>query len=243
MGSGHELEVFEENNERFFKEFNLQSLLITYESELSEGLKNKGNLENTERSVRDYYNNQIKKIDISCDKIIQFINDKRQKYIDLFKNSHNEHIKNYEKDKLILSKKLDKLKSVHKYYYPILEDLLNKKKYEEFVQKRNSYTKEFQDVCDVKLIQEHSSFIYFSNKFKFDDPGIISHLNSYSEMEKKLLQHNNSIKMVHHDGIKKKESKEKEHNVFKDNLMNNNEEFAKNAVKENKVIYSKFLVK
>ena len=64
--------------------------------------------------------------------------------------------------------------------------------------------KEFQDVCDVKLIQEHSSFMYFSNKLKFDDPGIISYLNSFSEMEKKLQQHSNSIKMVHLDGIIKK---------------------------------------
>lgn len=241
MGSGHDLEVFEENNDRFSTEFNLQPFLLNYENELTEGLKLKGNLENTEKSVRDYYSNQVKKVDMSCDKIIQFINDKRKKFIEMFKNSHNEHIKNYEKDKLILSKKLDKLKSVHKYYYPILEDLLNKKKYEEFVQKRNSYTKEFQDVCDVKLIQENKSFMYFSNKFKFDDPGSISYLNSFAEIEKRIHLNSNSIKLHNPDAITKKdkEIKEKEHNIFKDNLMsNNNEDFNKIPLKDNKVIYS-----
>ena len=228
MGNGHGLEVFDDNNDKLFLDFKTinklhETELIEVNTNLFKALKIKDNLESSEKYVKEFYDNQYRRLDSTYGKIQQILNEKKEKYHEMIKTSFNEHNKHYETEKSTLNKKLEKMRTIHDFYFPLFEDLLNKKKFEEYFQKKKVYLQEFTEVSELKISQSEIPFVYFSSKFKYEDSGSIKYYTSIKDIENKYPQEKNRNKTNKYSLCKKgSDPKIKEHNIFQDNLLNTN---------------------
>ena len=145
------------------------------------------------------------------------------------KNSKNDLKKKFENEKNKIIKKSEKLNSIKLDIRNNLENLLEKKKYEEFFLKKQNYLVEFKSINEIKINVSDIPFAYFSNTIKFEDFGSIKYYKSFKDIEqiyneKKLTKRNslNFIKTDENTKNTKSKSKEKHlNNIFQDNLLNN----------------------
>lgn len=181
-----------------------------------------------EKGTNEYFNHQYNKVELSFERLIHLLQEKRKKIIEVLNTSKLEcrtHLK-IEKEKL--QRKCEKLESMKEEIINRLEEIVEKKRYEEFYVKKQVYLSEFKSISEIKCNLADIPFAYFSNSLKLDDFGCIKYYKSFKEIEQKYLEKKIQRKNQNfcknekgHSNVKSLSKEKHLINVFQDNLLNN----------------------
>jgi hypothetical protein len=165
---------------------------------------------------------------MTFEKLVHLLQEKRKKIIEELNNSKVECRTHFKREKEKVNKKSETLGEMKQEIVSKLEELVEKKKYEEFYVKKQIYLSEFKSISELKINFAEIPFAYFSNSIKLEDLGCVKYYKSFKEIEQRYQEKNSQRKQqnshkeeTNFDLKSLSKEKHKMSNIFQDNLLNN----------------------